>query len=187
MKSEEAFILGVVLGDGCLTSREEIGDFTIEFDQKNKEWLEILSKKFENCFQKETKVRPTSKGFFRLRIHSKKIFGELQNKIKQFPENLSEADKNCKINFLRGMFDSEGSADKNKFRVRICSKDDKIINACKILLNELKIKTGKLDINKKTEVKSLPINGKDNLIKFQKIVGFTHPEKMKKLNLLISA
>ena len=88
--------------------------------------------------------------------------------------------------FLTGISDSEGSVDKSKFRIRISNKNQDIIETCKKLLDELNIKTGKIDLNKMTEVKSLPINGRGELIKFQKVIGFTHPEKRKKLKMLIS-
>ncbi|MBI2546816.1 MAG: hypothetical protein HYW23_00005 [Candidatus Aenigmarchaeota archaeon] len=185
MESEKFFVLGALMGDGCLTSRPSIGEFTIEFDQKSKEWLEILSEKFLKYFGKTSEIRKTTKGYFRLRIHSKKIFEELQEMKARFQEILVTSDESSKIKFLQGMFDSEGSVHKSKFRITFSSKRDAIINTCKSLLEEFGISTGKIWVSK-DDVKILPIYGRCCLRLFQNKIDFTHPEKKQKLKLILT-
>lgn len=183
MDSEKFFILGALMGDGCLTSRPSIGDFTIEFDQKSKGWLDILSEKFKESFGKTSEIKKTSKGFFRLRIHSKSMFTELKEMKSKFPDILT-SDEN-KIKFLQGIFDAEGSVHKTRFRITISNKSDSIIESCKTFLKEFGIPTGKLWVSK-DGVKILPIFGRERLELFQSKIGFTHPEKKEKLQLILT-
>ncbi|MBI1978983.1 MAG: hypothetical protein HYS62_02905 [Candidatus Aenigmarchaeota archaeon] len=185
MIEEKFFILGALMGDGCLTSRPSIGDFTIEFDQKCGEWLEMLSEKFRESFGKTSDVRRTSKGFFRLRIHSKQIFKELEEMKKKLPEIVLTSDDLCKTKFLQGIFDAEGSVHKTRFRITFSNKRDMIIKTCQTLLQKFDISTGKVWISK-GDVKILPIFGRDRLEKFQRSIGFTHPEKKSKLELILT-
>ncbi len=180
MLKETAFILGA-LEDGSLSSRPEIGDFTIEIEQKNKEWLEILADAFRVSFQVEARIkeRKDKDEIFRLRIHSKELFRKLEELRKNRNQILEEG-QNVKTAFLRGVFDAEGSVHKNKFRVTLSNKKGDLLNLCKSLLMGLGVETGKI-WNLKWGVKVLPINGKENIEKFNNLIGFSHPKKEEKL------
>jgi len=90
-----------------------------------------------------------------------------------------------KVSFLRGIFDAEGSVHKRRFTINLSNKKDEVIELCKDLLSELQIRTGKIE-KMKRNVKRLHIYGKDNLQKFQELIGFSHPEKAKRLESLLS-
>ena len=179
MQKEVAFILGA-LEDGNFYSRPEIGDYTIEIEQKNREWLENLANAFQIAFKFKPKITEReNRKVFRLRIHSKRIFEELQKE----RENLKVIERDQRevhINFLRGVFDAEGSVHKNKNRITFSNKKEELVILCKKLIVELGVKTGNI-WNYKWGVKVLPINGRENLEKFNKIIGFSHPEKRRKL------
>lgn len=178
MNSGKSFLIGSVIGDGTRTKRVKVGDYTIEFDQKNKEWLENLSKVFLEEFGKGAEVRPTKRGYFRLRIHSKRILQDVENLVNSFPSNISTTELQGK--FLQGFFDSEGSVHKTKFRITLSNNNEKLIKISKTFLNNFGIEAGKVR-KEKWGAFVLPINGRENLRKFHNLIGFTHPEKNERL------
>ena len=185
MKEEIAFLLGA-LEDGSFSSRPKIGDYTIEIEQKNREWLQLISKIFEKQFNKKPTISFRDKRkVFRLRIYSKKIFTELKKLREQMVEKIRNENRENKVSFLRGIFDAEGSVHKRRFTINLSNKKDEVIELCKDLLSELQIRTGKIE-KMKRNVKRLHIYGKDNLQKFQELIGFSHPEKAKRLESLLS-
>lgn len=186
MEKEVAFILGA-LEDGNFYSRPEIGDYTVEIEQKNKEWLENLSNAFQVAFKFKPKITERkNRNVFRLRVHSKKIFEELE-KMRRDLEIIQREQHETQIYFLRGVFDAEGSVHKNKNRITFSNKKEELIILCQTLLTGMGIKTGNI-WNYKWGVKVLPINGRENLEKFNQIIGFSHPEKRRKLeNKLMSS
>ena len=185
MEPDLAFILGA-LEDGCLSCRLNRSDYTIEFDQKNFQWLEVISKKFEYIFNKKGSLTKTKRNFFRLRIYSKEIFMKLEKERKNIFRLILKEPKKCKVNFLRGVFDAEGSVHRNRYSITLTNKKSKVINTSIKLLHEMGINTGKIWVDKRNDVKSFSIFGKENLINFKKNIGFNHPEKSKKLSKLLS-
>lgn len=185
MSKEKFFIFGSVIGDGSFYTRPKIGDYTIEVEQKNKEWLENLSEEFLSEFGKFKEPKEKRVGIWRLRIHSKKIFQQLKKMVQEFPENILKSNTESKKKFLQGIFDSEGSVHKTKFRITFSNKNETIIETVKSLLKEFGIKYGKTR-KEKWGVQVIPINGKQNLILFQNLIGFTHPEKHEKLEKILT-
>ena len=186
MKKEVAFILGA-MEDGNLSSRPKIGDFTIEIEQKNKEWLINLAKYFRLAFKVKTKITERKKkNVFRLRTYSKDVFQQLQQ-LKKNIQKITRERKEIQKYYLRGIFDAEGSVDKNKYRITLSNKNEKLLMICKKLLAKIGIETGKL-WEYKWGVKVLPILGKEKLKIFKKEIGFSHSAKKEKLvHLLMSS
>ena len=179
MKAEEAFILGA-LEDGYLSRRKRKGEFLVEIEQKNREWLEIVAENFEKSFGIKPKItKRKRKNVYRLRIYSKNIFLKLQKMRKNFKQ-IIKTNEEVQKSFLRGICDAEGSVDKNKYRITISSKNKKLLKFCQKLIQKFGIKTKKL-WKYKWGVYVLPILGKENLRKFNEIIGFLHPEKKAKL------
>ena len=179
MRKEVAFILGA-MEDGNLSSRPEIGDFTIEIEQKNKEWLITLARYFRLAFKVKPKISARKKkNVFRLRIYSKDVFQKLQ-KLRNEKQEITKERKEVQKYYLRGIFDAEGSVDKNKYRITLSNKNLKLLKTCKKLLAKLGIETGKI-WEYKWGVKVLPVLGKEKLKIFKKEVGFSHPAKKLKL------
>jgi len=180
MNRNRAFLLAATIGDGCLTSRPSIGDYTIEFDQDNLRWLQVIAEKFGKEFGKKPKISKTKRGFFRLRLHSKKIFEEIRNMKTDF-QKIRNENKGIKSDFLQGLYDSEGSVGNR--RLTLSNKNEGLLILCKELLAEFGIKTGKI-WKMKWGVKVLPIYGKNMMIRFRDNVNFLHPRKREKLECL---
>jgi len=183
MRTEIFFIVGA-LEDAHFSEREKYGDYTIEIDQKNKEWLELLSQKLHKHFKKLPKIRKRKDGNYRLRLHSKAILEEVKDVVKFVHANIVEENTKAKVNFLRGIYDAEGSVHKERYSIVLSNKKEHLIELSRKMLNELGIKTGKVYIDK-NGVRNLPIYGRENLIVFKKLVGFYHPKKRERLNYLI--
>ncbi len=186
MRPELAFILGA-LEDGCLSVRPERDDYTIEFEQTNKMWLEFLAQQFMFCFGKTPKITKTKKGVFRLRLYSKSILTKLQQARETMLSDISTAPDEAKASFLRAMFDAEGSVHKNRFAITITNKKEDLLLTCRELLKEFGISSGQLWTDKRNNVKSLSIFGKNNLSEFREVIGFKHPAKAEKLNNLLDS
>jgi len=181
MEREKGFILGAC-EDGTFYYRGKKNQYTIEIEQKIYEWLEIVKKAFCRVYNKNSNLRKTSKGFYRLTIYSKKIYNELLETRKNYKKVL-ERSKEYQIGFLQGVFDAEGTVHNKRYSIRVASKKKEVINVIKEILEKLKIKTGKIYKDKTIYV--LPLYGKENLIRFLNIIGFRHPQKKKKLLKLI--
>ncbi|MFC1682378.1 LAGLIDADG family homing endonuclease [Nanoarchaeota archaeon] len=149
--------------------------------------LRDFQKKFEKVFCK----KPYLVEGERCRIGSKEIYEILT---KQFGSFYSKDWVMPKLNnklskiWLRSFFDCEGWIFCKSHQNRHIGLDsinekglDQIINS----LNKLEIRTIK-KINEKRKMYRIFIYGKENLIKFQKEIGFLHPEKMKKLEVTIN-
>jgi len=92
-------------------------------------------------------------------------------------------------NFLRGFFDAEASIDFNGNIVIWQTKSKKGKDAIKLVLRSLKIIGINFKLWKNEKFFIIAIKGSknnvENLIKFQKLVGFSHNVKAKKLKKLI--
>ncbi len=177
----KGFIFGAC-EDGTLYYRKDRNQYTIEFEQKVKKWLEVIRESISEVYGKKANLRKTNKGYFRLIVYSKDIF----NDIKEFRndyEKLLLGSSSFRIDFLRGIFDAEGTVHKERFQIRVSSNKQKVINSIKENLECLGIKTGK--IHKDVAVYVLPLYGRENLRVFSDIIGFRHPEKQKRLSDLL--
>jgi hypothetical protein len=74
---------------------------------------------------------------------------------------------------------------KTRFAITITNKKEKLLLTCKTLLAELGISSVRLWTDKRNDVKSLSIFGKNNLALFREVVGFNHPAKVRKLDTLL--
>jgi intein-encoded DNA endonuclease-like protein len=174
MNPEKSFLLGFVFGNDSLIKRSRVGDYTIKFAQKNKEWLESLSNIFVTEFGKGAEVIPIKSGYYEMRIQSKKVLQYLWKMTSSFPRNIPT--KEMQRRFLQGVFDSVGSVDKTKFVITLSNNNKKLIRTTKSFLKNFGIETGK-DKREKQGKFVLPIIGKENLVKFNNLIGFTNPEK----------
>jgi intein-encoded DNA endonuclease-like protein len=85
--------------------------------------------------------------------------------------------------YLKGCFDSDGSVDKNRNRIRFSDSKNYVIH----YLKKLKIKYT-FNLLKRKNRKTLfiiRIYGKDNLLNFHKYIGFSIKRKQKRLENLV--
>ena len=179
-----AYIIGS-LEDGCLSHRPEKGEYVVEFEQKDLNWIKSLSKKFKLVFGVPGKIGK-HRDYFRLRIYSKQIFNQLSELRERVLDEFEKIPLDAKKAFIRAFFDTEGTVNSSKrFQLSVYSTNKKLICLTNNFLNEIKIPTGKL--SRSRHVLMLPIYGKTNLQKFQEQINFDHIPKKIKLKMLIGS
>jgi hypothetical protein len=179
---EKGFVLGAS-HDGIVYYREEKNEYGLEIDQKSLQWLETVQKYLQRAYKKKSRIRKTKRGYFRLNVYSKELFHELQ-KFRNNPRLILDGSENFQVGFLQGIFDAEGSIRLERRYVTVSSNNTKTIKVVMTLLKEFGIKIGK-PFKDKNNVISIPFYGKENLVIFDKIIGFRHPDKKKRLDLLV--
>ena len=183
MNKELAFLLGA-FGDGSLPDRSYKWDYTIEFDQKNKQWLGLVAENLYNVFGKKPNVKKTKKGYYRLRLYSKGIYKRLE----YYRSNVKLINsKSLRKEFVKGFYDAEATVHKSRYSIVVYNKNRELIEFSKNALLQFKINPSKNYIDKRSDTISYSIYGKNQLIKFRENIGFTHPEKVKKLNKLLDS
>ena len=183
IEKNEGFIVGAS-EDGVLYYRNKKNAYILEIEQGNKEWLELIKDAFFITYDKNCKIDKKKSGYFRLSCYSKKVYNDLIEIKKDFSRVLQKSG-DYKIGFLQGVFDAEGSVHNERFSIRIYSNNSGLISVIRKLLRELSITTGKIYIDKRTNVLMLPIYGRQNLQKFQELINFNHiPKKYRLKNLL---
>ena len=180
------FYKGFIVGaseDACIYHRKKRHAYLFEVEQKNKEWLEVIQQRLKRVYKKESKIYKRG-DYYRLVCYSKDIYKEIR-KTKDNLQAITKKSDNYKKGFLQGVYDAEGNVHKNRFSIRIASKNTKLIMLVKKLLQERDISCGSAYVDKRTQVISLPIYGKENLIKFNSRVGLNHPNKSERLKNLL--
>jgi len=147
----------------------------------------VLLKDFQNKFFKVFGVVPRLILGERCEIGSREIYEKLSKKFGSFYSwewKMPKLNKKLIRIWLRSYFDCEGwvfcKSHKNRHVGADCVNKkglDQIIDG----LNKLEVRTIK-KYNKKRNIYRILIYGKDNLNKFSELVGFSHPDKLRKLN-----
>src|SRR3989344_4955559 len=179
---EKGFVFGAS-HDGFVYYRKNKNEYGLEIEQKSCQWLETVQEYLEKAYNKKSKIRKTKKGYFRLNVYSKELFLELK-KFHKNPYLVLKQNKKFQIGFLQGIFDAEGSVRLERRHITVSSSNEKTTKIVAKLLKGIGIKTGKpfKDMN---NVISIPFYGKENLRIFNNFIGFRHPEKEKRLELLL--
>ena len=183
MSREKGFVIGAS-EDGIVYYRKDKNEYGLEIDQKSRKWLETVQRNLKKSFNKESKIRKTSKGYFRLNVYSKDLYNELLN-FRRNPKIILRQNRSFQIGFLQGIFDAEGSIRLERNHITLSSKRPETIKVVKKLLKDFEFQIGKL-WKDKNNVVTIPFYGKDNMKKFSKLINFRHPEKLKRLELLLS-
>ena len=187
MDKDFAYLLGAA-GDAAITHRKKKGEYCIEYEQKNRHWLQdSIVPRILRTFGKSITVKKRKSGLFRARLYSKIAFEQF-HRYKKNPSLVLGAGGMAKVCFVRGFFDAEGSAPKRKdgtqYRIQIYQKDRRVLRIVSKLINILGIRTGK--ITNSYNVGQLPIRTQENVRKFSRIIGCEHPGKSKALEKLCS-
>jgi intein-encoded DNA endonuclease-like protein len=204
--SEElAYVIGVILGDGCVWKKGD-NKYAIGLQANDKEFV----KKFATCLAKVLGRKPIKVGRVRLKLNGEiytryyalavsKTLYELLRK----PIDLQRINKyiehcpRCIAAFLRGLFDSEGVVTKHR-EIRLVNTDYELLLYVMELLRRLGIRAmGPKLYHRKGELISDPWTGKqyrrnadcyyiyiiniENLMNFYYFIGFTVKRKQKRL------
>lgn len=185
-------ISGHIIGDGCI-KRDNILCYTNKSEYLINELVEAIRNEvgevnhssFYNTVAKDvrTVVFPGIVGLL-----FKRLIGPQYGKLKHIPNIILNSNVHSKSLFLRALFDDESSVSVSAYCIHIKMTGKNLVNNIKKLLKELGIKSGKIA---KTNDKWRPryilrLSGKQNLIAFRDLIGFAHPEKREKLNMMIN-
>jgi len=179
---DKGFIFGSS-EDGTLYFRKKKNAYTIEIEQKVREWLVHIQEVLKREYNKNSNLRTTSRGYYRLIFYSKEIFNEIKEFRKDYRKLLLSSGS-FQVGFLQGIFDAEGAVHNKRYQIRIASKNKQTIDVTVELLNGLGVRTGK--VHNDNGIFVLPFYGRENLQVFKETIGFRHPEKKKRLSNLLS-
>jgi len=201
-----AELFGILTGDGYMNFYPAKKDYIIEIagDSRNdKKYFEYINSLFLNLFNIRPKLyRRKNQNSAYLRVRSKGIFyfleqtGFVRGKKEQIsiPSWISQNNQHM-TSFIRGLADTDGSVVlKRRYKsepyypvINIVSKSKILINTVCVWLkqNEFSAWHGKETkkdkrTGKVTQNYRLELNGKKNLVKWLKEIGFSNPHKLKK-------
>lgn len=185
MDKDLAYLLGAA-GDAAITYRKKKGEYCIEYERKNRHWLQdSIVPRILLAFGKSITVKKRKSGLYRARLYSKAAFWQF-HKYKKNPSLILGVGREAKVCFVRGFFDAEGSAPKRKegtqYRIQMYQKDKRVLKVISKIMGSLGIRTGKL--TNSYDVGQLPIRTKENVREFARIIGSEHPDKMRALGKL---
>lgn len=190
------YILGVLVGDGWLNKN------SVGLNAKDKDFVLAFKKALEDEFKLNAKIHFYS-GLWRVELHSRQIVKFFKNLDYRLIVN---EHTEVKCSFLKGFYDSEGSAYyserigvRNR-KIELYNTDLELLTICKNLLEELGIKTRKIDKKfrdiRLLKGRMLPITiccritlreNKENFIKFRTLIGFSIERKQKILDKIINS
>ncbi len=186
----KAYILGVICGDGYINYK----DMYIS--------LETICMKFIKRFQESVveiygtifkgKITPTCNRKYRIVICGKWMVEDLKKYLGdkkgtfswRVPPKIISSSENCKINFIKGFFDSEGTVCK-RYSLNFWSSNIEGLNQIKELLNDLDIMSSDIKPYREGNCNRLYITGKKNIIRFIKLIGTNIPYKYNKMKYLL--
>lgn len=137
-------------------------------------------KKYRNIFDADFLRAPSIVGVILVQM-----FGSFTRENKVVPKSIQHSGKKNKSAFLRALFDDEATVDVSGHKIGILMKDKPVIEGARKMFKELGIRAGKIT-KKEGKYWRFRITGKKDLEEFQREIGFSHPEKKKKLNRLLN-
>ena len=183
-----SYLIGAA-GDACISYRKNKGEYCVEYEQKNRQWLlRSILPRINRCFGTCPVIHCRKSGLFRLRLYSKKAYEQFKP-VWENPDCVLEWPLESQREFVRGFFDAEGSAPARKrgcgWRLHIYQKDVRKLEVIRIVLERHGIKAGR--ITNSRNIGLLPVRRKSNLERFSKIFCPEHPDKSKALSVLVFA
>jgi hypothetical protein len=193
MKFDEnlAALHGYLCADGYVSRNlphQKHKYYIIGLRNQNLTLLNDFQKKFYAVFSEKPKLIENE----RCHMYSKEIYYKLIP-LGPFHSNnwvFPELPKNLLKYWLRAFFDCEGWVIAKKAKDRRVAAESINQAALQKIRQELLKKFGihsSFYVKKKKNIAGLHIYGKENLIKFQKDIGFLHPDKSRKLNNAITS
>ena len=210
LDDEIAYIAGLLIGDGACNNKMLM---EISFGRDRGYALKV-KKMLDRKFSNQWRLIQAKDGTFNLKIDSVLVrrhfenFGVGYNKApeKVTPQAIFISPKNVIKAYLRGLFDSDGTVvpntgrKKENIRVRLGSTSYKLLEETQLLLNDFRIKSSILfnapkgiPVGKDKRYKSkhdsfaLSLAGFESYQNFGKQIGFSHPQKAKRLRRYLEA
>lgn len=185
--SDLAYLSGIILGDGHVSKRTEISICTDSEEFANDVILPIIVRLFgykpasvhyDNYLLLVIMAKPVHFLFSRvIGMPSGKKKGKIS-----IPKFIF-MNRGFKVNFIRGLFDSDGGVTcSKKYSILISSSTLPFIIEVKSLLSELGVHLGgpyRSGSGKGNEIRTFKAG---EIIKFQRLIGSRHPKKAERLN-----
>lgn len=186
LTKELSLILGYLVGDGTLT-REDIMLFSSKDDDMVERYISFMEDKIGvKVKRRKTEIDYVSYGkyyreyFRQLGLNKVDAFG------KEIPECILKAPREYVVEFIKGLFDTDGCVEKNL--VSFCTASEKLSKQVQnVLLNFGIISKRYKKKNKQynTDAYIISISG-ENVDKYYRCIGFSCGRKQKKLEDLCS-
>jgi hypothetical protein len=190
LKLEKARLIGNIMGDGCITSIESHSRFPrhdIKFYPDDLNMANIFISDFEKLYLKKPKIK-NAENYYKVLVSSKPAWKDLIDLTDftslnwKFPERILKSQEE-KIEWLKSIFDCEGYVGQRRIQIQSISKGG--IFSIKKLLEELEIKSSICIYQRKNPKWNknyiLTIFGKERLLTFYNLIGFSHAKKQEKL------
>jgi len=149
--SELAYVLGVLTGDGALGhKRGYVKWCSIKSESEHSEYCKkIINDRFSNGYDMVSRKDYDDRNvyMYSVQFSARKKFRKLLDDIgmgtgahnKKVPECILEAPKDVQIQFIRGLFDTDGSATKGSLKVKVTSVSKELMTQVQIMLLNLGI------------------------------------------------
>ena len=204
MHPDEAYTLGYMVGDGwCEHTNDKyskkFSSFQVMFQYENTEVARKISQAYYNWFGKKglknrVKLMPNGNHMVYLRAYDTKRATQLVNsgfgsgsRNKGVPSFIFRCDKETISNFIQGLFDSDGTAEKSGYTY-VTLMSEKCIRDVGELLSmfgiNYSIKVKEIYFNGKSMGNSyqLSIQGTQSYIRFEEEIGFNIDYKCQRLH-----
>ena len=191
LKKEKARLVGFIMGDGCISVLGNIPTrqhHDICFYPDHESMVELFIEDFKKLYLKSPHIRNLGK-YYAVRVSSKpacddlRSFGDFSSLKWKAPIFSSKGES---IEWLKAMFDCEAHISKKDIRIQSVSKNG--IDSVKQLLHSFGIDSKAYTYNRKNPNWNtnhiLVISRRENIKRYQNLIGFNHKNKHLKLNLL---
>ena len=191
---EKARVIGYIMGDGSITNPKKdsrgIQHNDISFYPDDINMANLFVEDFEKLYLKKPKIKNLGK-YYSVRVSSKPACDDLRkiadysSLVWEFPDKTIKL-REDKIEWVKSMFDCEACVNKRSIYLQSVSK--KGIESVQRLLLELGVNVKVYVYHRENKNHStnyiLAIMGRENLLKYNNLVGFNHLNKSKKLKIL---
>jgi len=188
-------ILGHICGDGTIIRKNPKKGISLKYINSEPSLINSFQEKMKKIFGEidaNIQIRngpgyrrknfclqyPSIISLFILSVFDYKTGEEMD-----IPNFIFELPEKAKFSFLRALFDDEGTVNIKEKRIVIGLKPQKPIEQIRNLLIYLKFHPTK--IYESGNILKISLQKKKDIILFNKIIGFKHPLKQRKLNLII--
>ncbi len=198
LKSPALFrIIGHILGDGGIHVAEKAGRFKAFYTNNKKELIDSFSQDVKEIFGEFKlyhRIRASQVNEIWLPTTIGTIFYnimnyEVLNKKKRIPKFIFEThDKYLLGTFLQALYDDEGYLYPEKRMIVIAQKSRDLIDDIRQVVIKLGIRPNQILIHRsknRTTMYYFSITHRDNFKIFNEYIGFKHPVKIKKLEMLM--
>lgn len=188
-------ILGHICGDGHISRSNPKKGITLKYINSEKKLIGSFIEKIRKVFGNiEPNVQIRSGPSYRRENFSLQyptiislivltVFDCKSNDEKDLPEFIFELSEKEKCCFLRALFDDEGTVSVKEKRICIGLKPKNVVEKIRNLLIDLGFNPGKIFFS--GGINKINIEKERDILLFKRLIGFKHPTKAERLNLII--